>query len=283
MDTILDALQEGRLFELPENDKNHALQFLAHIIEAFPQIPTGTDIVGNVMARESLTNTALGKGWACPHARVDFEEDLMCVVGWSPSGINYGAPDGGSISIIVMYLVPSNQRNHYLREISIMAKVLKASNDLGRLGSIKDLNGIRNYLLDLIAASSETIGPDSRARMIRLQSKSAIATQPVGDLSNLVVEPLSIIAGPGLKPLALTQNLELMSFVDNNPSIPDRLEAEGAYQNGGWRIVRRSAVTYQGGRMVYDCIALSAARNGAAVASSGTTAGGAAAGRSGAP
>lgn len=41
MDSILDALQEGRLFELPENDKNHALQFLAHIIEAFPQIPTG--------------------------------------------------------------------------------------------------------------------------------------------------------------------------------------------------------------------------------------------------
>ncbi|MHB0896686.1 MAG: PTS sugar transporter subunit IIA [Spirochaetales bacterium] len=281
MDTILDALQEGRLFELPENDKNHALQFLAHIIEAFPQIPTGTDIVGNVMARESLTNTALGKGWACPHARVDFEEDLMCVVGWSPSGINYGAPDGGAISIIVMYLVPSNQRNHYLREISIMAKVLKASNDAGRLGSIKDLNGIRNYLLDLIAASSDTIGPDSRARMIRLQSKSAIATQPVGDLSNLVVEPLSIIAGPGLKPLALTQNLELLSFVDNNPSIPDRLEAEGAFQGGTWRIVRRSAVAYQGGRMVYDCIALSAAKGGAAIAGVAAPAGGAA-GRPGA-
>ena len=49
MDSILDALQEGRLFELPENDKDHALQFLAHIIEAFPQIPTGTDIVRSGM------------------------------------------------------------------------------------------------------------------------------------------------------------------------------------------------------------------------------------------
>ena len=34
MDTLLEALQEGRLIELPENDKEHALQFLAHIIEA---------------------------------------------------------------------------------------------------------------------------------------------------------------------------------------------------------------------------------------------------------
>ncbi len=53
MDTLLDALQEGRLFELPENDKAHALQFLAHIIEAFPETPAGTDVVGLVMKRET--------------------------------------------------------------------------------------------------------------------------------------------------------------------------------------------------------------------------------------
>ena len=256
MDTILDALQEGRLFELPENDKTHALQFLAHIIEAFPQIPTGTDIVGNVMARENLTNTALGKGWACPHARVDFEEDLMCVVGWSPTGMDYGAPDGKPVSIITMYLVPSNQRNHYLREISVMAKVLKSAQDTGKLLKLADLNEARNYLLDLVSASKDTIGPDARARMIRLQSKTAMATQPIGDLSSLVIEPVSIITGAGPKPLALTQNQELMAYVESLPGLADKLENEGSYQNGTWRIIRRHTVAYQGGRIVYDCIAL---------------------------
>lgn len=256
MDTILDALQEGRLFELPENDKNHALQFLAHIIEAFPQIPTGTDVVGNVMAREEATNTALGKGWACPHARVDFEEDLMCVVGWSPTGIPYGSPDGLPISIIAMYLVPSNQRNHYLREISVMAKVLKSSPEMEKLSSIRELNDVRNYLLDLIAASKETVGPDARARMIRLQAKSALATQPVRDLSHLIIEPVSIVSGPGIKTLALTQNQGLLSMIEGMPNMAERLEADGAVQNGLWRIVRRGSVTYQGGRMVYDCLAL---------------------------
>lgn len=261
MDTILDALQEGRLFELPENDKSHALQFLAHIIEAFPQIPTGTDVVGNVVAREAATNTALGKGWACPHARVDFEEDLMCVIGWSPTGIQYGAPDGLPISIIAMYLVPSNQRNHYLREISVMAKVLKSSPAIEKLSSIRELNDVRNYLLDLIAASKETVGPDARARMIRLQAKSAMATQPVSDLSNLIIEPVSIVAGPGLKTLALTQNQELLTMIEGAANVPERLEADGAIQNGVWRIVRRGSVTYQGGRMVYDCLALMASKS----------------------
>lgn len=180
----------------------------------------------------------------------------MCVVGWSPAGIDYGAPDGKKVSIITMYLVPSNQRNHYLREISVMAKVLKSAQDTDKLLKLADLNEVRNYLLDLVSASKDTIGPDARARMIRLQSKTAMATQPIGDLSNLVIEPVSIITGIGPKPLALTQNQELMAFIESLPGLADKLENEGSYQNGTWRIIRRHTVAYQGGRMVYDCIAL---------------------------
>ncbi len=150
MDTLLDALQEGRLIELPDNDKYDALQFLAHILEAIPSVPAGTDVVGLVMARESSVSTALGKGWACPHARVSFDEDLMCVVGWSPTGIDYGAPDGIPVSIVAMYFVPANQRNHYLREISILAKALHAYGEKADWRSAKELNEVRDDLLDLI-------------------------------------------------------------------------------------------------------------------------------------
>ena len=66
MDTILDALQEGRLIELPEHDKAHALKYLAHVLEAIPSVPPGTDVDGLVQTREQITNTGLGRGWACP-------------------------------------------------------------------------------------------------------------------------------------------------------------------------------------------------------------------------
>lgn len=78
MDTLLDALQEGRLIELPDNNKDDALQFLAHILEAIPSIPTGTDVVGLVMAKETSTNTALGKGWACLHAGAFRRRSHVC-------------------------------------------------------------------------------------------------------------------------------------------------------------------------------------------------------------
>ncbi len=258
MDSLLDALQEGRLIELPDNDKDDALQFLAHIIEAIPSLPTGTDVVGLVMARENMTKTALGNGWACPHARVPFEEDLLCVVGWSPQGIDYGASDGIPVSIIVMYLVPENQRNHFLREASMLAKAVAAYPGRAKLNSVSELNEIREHLLDLISSTRETVGPDTLARMIRLQARQIVAPMPAYDLANLVVEPVTIIAAPGLKHIVLAQNLNLVEYLDSAPGLIEKLAGDGVFQNGGWRILKRGEVSYQGDRVSYDCLAIKA-------------------------
>ncbi|MGC8917082.1 MAG: PTS sugar transporter subunit IIA [Thermoanaerobaculum sp.] len=258
MDTILDALQEGRLFELPHAEKGEALQFLAHIIEAFPEVPAGTDVFGYVLRREEAANTGLGKGWACPHARLPFDEDLKCVIGWSPTGIDYGAPDGKPVVLVVMYLVPENQRNHYLREISLLAKALQTYPDIEKIYEVKDLDGVRNYLLDLVDASKRTVGPDTRARMIRLQAKPAPEVLLFPDLSNLAVEPLTVVAAPGQKPIILTQSPGLFQALEGASNLGEQLAEAGSYHNGGWRVLRHGTVSYQGGVTVFECLAVKA-------------------------
>ncbi len=255
MNTLLDALQEGRLFELPENNKNHALQFLAHIVEAFPETPAGTDVVRLVLKREEMANTGLGKGWACPHARVSYEEDLMCVIGWSPTGIDYHAPDGQPVSIIVMHVVPNNQRSNYLKEISILAKALISYAESAKIHQAKNLDDVRLYLLDMIESVKSSAGPDARARMITLQTKPAVV-KPLPELNNMIVEPVIIVAGPEFQPLILAQNPQLAEQFDDSPGLAAKLENEGVYQKGDWRLLRRSVVTYQKNRVVYDCLAI---------------------------
>jgi len=259
MDTLLNALQEGRLIELPDNNKADALQFLAHIIEAIPSLPAGTDVVELVMAKERSANSTLGNGWACPHARVSFEEDLLCVVGWSPPGIDYGAPDGIPVSIIAMYLVPENQRNHFLREASMLAKALKDFPELEKLSAAGELNEVRDHLLDLISSSKETAGPDTRARMIQLQARQAVSAIPAYDPAHLIVEPVTIVIGPGLKHIVLAQDRHLVEYLDSVPGLVERIASDGMFQNGGWRVLKRGETTYQGDRVLYDCLAIRAA------------------------
>jgi mannitol/fructose-specific phosphotransferase system IIA component len=199
------------------------------------------------MARERSTNSALGKGWACPHARVSFDADLLCVLGWSPTGIDYGAPDGMPVSIIAMYLAPENQRRRFLREASVLVKALAAYPERGKLNSAKELSEIRGILLDLISSTEVTVGPGTMARMIRLQAGQIVPSKPADDLANLVVEPVTIIASPGAKPVVLARNLDLMDYLDSVSGVIEKLSSDGVFKNGGWRILKRGEVIYRGG------------------------------------
>jgi mannitol/fructose-specific phosphotransferase system IIA component (Ntr-type) len=259
MDSLLDALQEGRLIELPDNDKEDSLRFLAHILEAIPSLPAGTDVAGLIMAKEEATKTALGKGWACPDARVSFNEDLICVVGWSPTGIDYGAPDGLPVRIIAMYLVPENQRSNYLREVSLLAKALAIYPGLETLNAAVELNEVRDHLLDLISSTKGTVGPDSRARMIQLQARPSVVEAPAYNLANLIVEPVTIITSAGIKPVVLAQDRQLVDVLDSSAGLAEGIATQGMFQHGGWRIVKRREATFQADRVLFDCLAIRAA------------------------
>lgn len=259
MNSLLGALQEGRLVELPDDrNKERALTILANLIEAIPSVPSGTDVAGSVMSRESTGSTALGKGWACPHARLGNEGDLLCAVGWSPSGVDYGSPDGKPVRLLAMYLVPQNQKNAYLREISGIAKALQSQPDDAMWTNVRDLTQVRNTLLDMIGSALESAGPEARARMIRLEARqAATATQtPIVSLAGITIHPLTIVAGSSLKPVVLTQQRELMSLLEAVPDLAATLTRQGYMEVAGWRILCRGSTDYPSERVAFDCLAL---------------------------
>ncbi len=257
MDSLLDALQEGRLIELPDNEKQDALQLLAHIIEAIPSVPTGTDVAGLVLKREETYNTILGRGFAVPHARASFDGDLYCAVGWSPSGIAYSTTDTNPIHIIIMFLVPDNQRNSYLKEISNIAKALNELHNEQTLKTAGDLNIVRNYLLDLVSSAKSIVGPEARARMIQLEARENIPQVDLQNISNFLMEPVTIITGTDFKQIALAQNKELIDIIDKSINLIELLNKSLNYFDlNGWRILKKSSSNYQFGRITYECLAI---------------------------
>ena len=259
MNSLLEALQEGRMVELPDDrHKERALTILANLIEAIPSVLPGTDVAGAVLVREAGGSTALGKGWACPHARLGSEGDLVCAVGWSPSGLEYGAPDGRPVRIVAMYLVPLNQKSVYLREISGIAKILQLQPDDAMWARIRDLTQARNALLDMITAGIESAGPDVRARMIRLEARQAAVTPPISGvkLAGLTVQSLTVVAGPSIKPVVLSQHQDLTTLLEAVPDLAGLLSRQGFLDVAGWRVLSRGATSYPAERVVFDCLAV---------------------------
>ena len=260
MKSLLTALQEGRLIELPDNDKQKSLEYLATIIEAIPDIGDVGGITESVLAREQLHNTGIGKGWACPHARSTVSGELLCSVGWSPAGIDYGGPDSAPVHLIVMYYVPDAQKNGYLKEISSLAKAIQTVPSMQQLSSLEDLAEVRHRLLDAISVAMESMAPDARARMIQLDVKHAAnetaEKEPVfAELAHKVF-PLEIVAVPGMKPLVLAQEPDLITALETLTDLGHLLELHGRVDCKGFHVVLRSSTRYRMERVVHDCIAM---------------------------
>ena len=261
MKSLLNALQEGRLVQLPETDKHKALEYLAHLIEAVPDLSAGPDLSQAMLARERSANTGIGLGVACPHVRAVGDGELMCAVGWSPAGIDYGAADAKKVHLVVMYYIPDSQKGTYLKEVSALAGAIRKEGEGGiqSIAKAQDIATVREELLDWVSAAIDAAIPEAKARMIRLEARQAVAeaaplAAPTAGL--LQILPVLIIATAEGNNVVLCQNPQLLAALEGENALGPVLRQRGQFDRAGFRLVFRSFTAYEGGRTLYDYLAV---------------------------
>jgi nitrogen PTS system EIIA component len=275
MRCILTALQEGRLFELPEGaSKERVLGFLARILDANPNIEAGLDVVEEITLREKECNTGIGLGVAVPHVRGRREEgDLYCAIGWSSQGIAWDATDGNPIHLAVMYYIPGAQKNVYLKEVSTLVKAIRKSGGIEPIARAPDLNAVRNLLLDWVSSVLGDAGPEAVARMIKLEVRHAQASEapappaPAETAAGMGPVPavltvggraaaFSVLVAPPNGSFVLASDAEFVATVEKEASLAQRLAAGASFSSGRYQIFVTGSTAYSGGRAVYDCVAI---------------------------
>ncbi|MCX6930045.1 MAG: PTS sugar transporter subunit IIA [Verrucomicrobia bacterium] len=271
MRSILNALQEGRLFELREAGKERALEFLARILDANPDIEVGTDAIEAVKQREQECNTGIGLGVAVPHVRAKRDEgELFCAIGWSQPGIEYGAPDGMPVHLVFMYYIPGVQKNVYLKEVSILVKAIRKSGGIEPITDTDNLNVVRNLLLDWVTAGLGESGPEAVARMIKLEVKQAQGMPVPATVSTLEVPAIpvsavakvmtfSILTAPPNGAFVLAQDADWVTAMEKENGLSQRLAAGSPFTIAGRQVFVTAVAPYPGARVLYQCVAFAPA------------------------
>jgi PTS system nitrogen regulatory IIA component len=262
MKSLLKALKDGRLVELPGTDKEGALEFLALLIEAIPDIGTKSDLVKTVLDREAQSSTGMGRGVACPHCRTAAEGELLCSVGWSPSGLDYGAPDGKKVHLVVMYYVPDSQRNAYLKEISGLARAVSADDSIEAVSSMPDIHTVREKLLDWVSVAISESLPEQKARMIKLEARQAAAAVAA---SSAAAPPPAAAVASRVIPFRLVSWERGFVVLCADPGLVGRLEARAdlasllagsrEFDLAEYRIATLSRTLFAGERSEYEAVA----------------------------
>ena len=267
MHSILNALQEGRLFELPDAGKARSLEFLARILDANPIIEIGTDTIEEIQRRELECNTGIGLGVAVPHVRARREEgEIFCAIGWSAQGLDYGAADGEHVHLVFMYYIPGSQKNVYLKEISSLVKAIRKSGGIEPIAHAPDLNTVRNLLLDWMGGVLGDAGPEAVARMIKLevkQAQSAIPaalSSPAGPALPALkpggrVVPFSVLVAPPGGVFVLSQDADCTAALEKEATLVARLAGGAPFSALGCLVVVTRTNPYLAGKTLYECVA----------------------------
>ena len=259
MRSLLNALQDGRLVELPDTDKWNSLKYLAHLIEAIPEI-SETDLAEQVVAQEQSNNTGIGLGVACPHVRVPGNGELISAVGWSPAGIDYGSKDGKQVHLVVMYYIPEPQKNTYLKEVSSLVRAVRPEGEIQSIAKAEDIAKVREELLDWVSAAIDAGIPETKARMIRLEARQAALSTieaPAGTTQTPAqIFPLLILPQPADKFTVLCENHELAAALESDPTLAMSLKQRISFDRNGFHLIFRGVQIYDPTRPLYDYIAV---------------------------
>lgn len=119
----LFSAADGILTLAPAGKKD-LLEMLA--VEVATRLGQPSDrVLDAILAREKLGSTALGRGVALPHARVDWLDAPVAILARLTRPIDMEARDGEPVDLVFLVLWPESASEGFLPALSSICRVLR--------------------------------------------------------------------------------------------------------------------------------------------------------------
>ena len=124
---VKNILSPDRIIFLNHSTKQDTLVALANALGTAPQVKNSQELTAEILKREELMSTAIGRGIAIPHVRLASVTDLVMAVGISRTDIiDFQAIDDTPVRLLFMIAAAYNQHSYYLQTLSFFSSRLKS-------------------------------------------------------------------------------------------------------------------------------------------------------------
>jgi nitrogen PTS system EIIA component len=145
---IQNILSPDRILFLNYSKKRDALVALAENLAGAPQIKSRQELVAEILRREELMSTAIGRGIAIPHVRLSSVTDLVVSVGVSQADIiDFQSLDDVPVRLLFMIAAAYNQHAYYLQTLSFFSSKLKNNELRASLSAAKTPQEVYSLLV----------------------------------------------------------------------------------------------------------------------------------------
>lgn len=122
---IRNILSPDRIVFISQSTKHDALVELSNALADAPQIKDAPELTKEILKREELMSTAIGRGIAIPHVRLASVTDLVMAIGVCKKPLtDFQALDNEPVELLIMIAAAYNQHSYYLKTISHISSIL---------------------------------------------------------------------------------------------------------------------------------------------------------------
>ena len=140
--TISTLLSPERIFiNTAISSKKRLLEFIAKQVSEQFEL-TQSQLYTNLLDRERLGSTGLGKGFAVPHARLPFLDHAVGLFIKLDEPINFDAPDDQPVDLVFTIIIPEDAIDQHLQTLSSLARVFSQDSvceAIRKVGSIDEV------------------------------------------------------------------------------------------------------------------------------------------------
>ena len=124
---VKNILSPDRVVFITQSAKRDALTELANVLADAPQVKRGDELLSEILKREELMSTAVGRGIAIPHVRLSSVTDRVRAVGVCRTPLSdFQTVDDKPVNLLIMIAAAYNQHTYYLQTISYFSAKLKS-------------------------------------------------------------------------------------------------------------------------------------------------------------
>jgi Kef-type K+ transport system membrane component KefB/mannitol/fructose-specific phosphotransferase system IIA component (Ntr-type) len=123
--TLEDFLQRDLLAPvLQATTKQQVIDELVSLAARKGRLQNVDQAKAAVLEREAQMSTGMEHGVAIPHARTDAVDQVVCVVGLKPEGIDFGSLDGEPSTLFLLTLTPTDETARHVEFMALLSRSL---------------------------------------------------------------------------------------------------------------------------------------------------------------
>jgi nitrogen PTS system EIIA component len=118
---------------LESNEKQPVFREMLAKLEELGKIESASRYYTQIIHRESLENTGIGKGIAIPHTRTETVPEFISILGISKKGIDYQSFDNIPVNYVLLSIFPTKLSTQYLYLIGMISRIFSNNKKVAEL------------------------------------------------------------------------------------------------------------------------------------------------------